>query len=71
MAKSIYYKTVLIPVEVCVGDFCAGGPDWRICTYFDNQGGHPTCDKKLGTLMYDEKGQCLKPDVCRTAKEVE
>lgn len=67
---SEFYKIVLIPVEVCQGDYCAGGPDHRICTYHSNECAVPECDKGFGDLEYDKKGQVLKPDICRLAREI-
>jgi hypothetical protein len=64
-----FYKTVLMPIEVCVGDYCWG--DRRICGHFSNEGGHPTCDLKFD-LPYkaDMRGRVLKPKECKNLPEV-
>jgi hypothetical protein len=56
--------TVLLPIEVPVGDRCWNHePPYEICAYFDNEGGHPTCDLNLGPLQY-EKGGVKKCATC-------
>jgi len=70
-----YYKQVLLPIQVCQGDFCVGGPLNRICTHFDNEGGHPTCDLNIdwqgfGTgLKYDKESRVPKPEFCKNLIE--
>lgn len=68
-----YHKTVLMPIKVCVGDYCWGGS--RICPHFDNEGGHLRCKMCFGPLKYDREGHTLvahvlKPEECRRLKEV-
>lgn len=61
-------KTVLLPIKVPTGDFCW---DQSVsCDYFDNEGGHPSCDLKLGDLKYDKKSRCPKPNKCLTLQKV-
>jgi len=68
-----YTKKVLLPITVTYGDYC-----WdqkRICSHFNNEGGHQTCDLGLDSktdLKYDSsKGTVSKPDYCKNLKEVE
>ncbi len=63
-----YFKTVLIPIQVTYGDYCWGGPDNRICGHFNNEGGHPTCVLKIGTLKSDKEGYVPKPSECMNLK---
>lgn len=56
------YKMVLMPLEVSAGDFCWNGKD--ICSHFDSEGGHPTCDFDLGDLKYNKHAYVEKPDKC-------
>lgn len=73
-----YYKTVLIPTKVCVGDYCwshnrddsANPSHDRICPHFDNENNVPTCDLGLGALSYDEQNWVPKPRRCKELKEV-
>lgn len=66
--ERIFYKTVLMPVSVSYGDFCFG--DGRVCGYFDNTGGHRTCDLFFYPLKRDKEGRVMKPEECRNLKEV-
>lgn len=65
----IYFKTVLLPIEVSYGDFCWG--EGRLCGYFSNEGGLPACDffKCPRPLEYDEEGRIPKLGDCRDLKE--
>ncbi len=63
-----FYKTVLMPIKVPVGNYCRG--DKRICDHFDNEGGHPTCDLNFRDIKYDRKtGYVPKPTECESLKE--
>ena len=66
-----FYKTVLLPIMVSVGDYCWG--DQRICGHFDNEGGHPYCQMsyEFNPLKQDRKGRIPKPEKCKNLKEVE
>ena len=63
-----YYKKVLFIIEVPEGDYCWGG-EGRICSHFDNAGGHPTCVYDIGNVKYDKEGLCPKPKECLRLKE--
>ena len=66
-----FYKKVLLPIEVCVGDYCWGGKaegETRICPHFDNEGGHATCDMGF-ILKSDKTGQVPKPEKCLRLSE--
>lgn len=64
-----YFKTVLFPIQVAYGDYCWGGQDNKICGHFDNEGGHPHCVLRIGTLKYDKDGYVPKPSECRDLKD--
>ena len=70
--NKIYYKTVLLPIEVAFGDYCFGGREHRICPHFNNEGGHPNCYLfAYEDLKYDNKTRYVKkPDSCKNLKEV-
>ena len=58
-------KTVLMPIEVPDCSYCWEPCDpYRICGYFDNEGGHPTCELNLGSLKYEGEGGVKKPVAC-------
>jgi hypothetical protein len=62
-----FRKEVVMPIEVPVTDFC-----WdhiTPCTWFDNEGGHPTCDLFVDHLKYNEEGLVRKPDKCLKFKD--
>jgi len=61
-----YYKKVLMPIEVTVGDYCRGNE--RICGHFSNEGGHPVCDLRFYSLEEDKEGRVLKPEKCKILK---
>lgn len=64
--KERYSKTVLLPIKVPTGDFCWGKS--KICEYFSNEGGYPTCD--LGQdVEYNKYGDIPKPPKCRDLRE--
>lgn len=60
-------KTVCMPIKVPSGDCCwepTKGFDSEVCEYFDNAGGHETCELGFWPIKRDEKGDCLKPPEC-------
>jgi hypothetical protein len=61
------YKEVLLPIKVVVGNYCR---DKFTCSFFDNEGGYPTCDLNLGDLSYDKEGRCPKPKKCLELKSI-
>ena len=66
-------QTVMLPIEVPVGDYCWKSSDACLCEHFDNEGGHPRCYYDLGWLKYDKIGSVRKPAACLslTIKDVE
>ena len=64
-----FYKAVLMPIEVCTGDYCWNGID-RICTHFDNEGGHGTCGLDMGPIKRDKEGYYPKPKECLVLVEI-
>ncbi|MBT8448798.1 MAG: hypothetical protein KJO69_03860 [Gammaproteobacteria bacterium] len=66
--------TIKIPVRVPSGDYCVGNKDMSICEYYDNTGGHPTCEceymlnesgkRSYYTLKYDKFGKVPKNPKC-------
>lgn len=65
--KKRYYKIVLRPISVPIGDFCWG--KGRICGHFNNEGGYSRCDLNFDILKEDEDGRIPKPSKCRDLKE--
>lgn len=67
-----YYKKVSLPIETPVGNYCCGNN--RICDYLDmdaiNEGGCLNCTLNFHILRKDKKGRIVKPEKCRTLKEV-
>ena len=59
-------KTVLMPIEVPVGDFCwkCCGDDSVICQHFDNEGGHPHCELGFFNRETTPEGYVRKPTKC-------
>ena len=56
------YKKVLLPISVPDTDYCWDG---KIpCNYFDNEGGHGTCELGMCVLR-DVEGFYPKPVQCR------
>ena len=68
LGTKIFCKTVLLPIAVSYGDYCFG--HGRTCSYFDNEGGWPRCEMRLGDLEYDENDDVKKPTKCMELKEV-
>lgn len=71
--KSEFYKTVLMPIEVALGDYCWGPGKKQshvCCGHFDNEGGDPRCTLSLGYLNYTNLGNVKKPEKCLNLKEV-
>lgn len=58
------YKTVLLPIKVCTGDYCWDGYE-HICKYF----GH--CILEPAFLKSDKEGRYPKPKKCSELKEKE
>ena len=58
-----YFKTVLMPIEVSIGDYCWG--DHRLCPHFDNEGGYATCNLGFDIGKQDKKGRYPKPFKCK------
>lgn len=63
----IFYKNVLLPISVSYGGYCWGYG--RICSHFDNEGGHPKCEMGFDNLKYDKNGNVPKPLKCKELKE--
>jgi hypothetical protein len=61
-------KTVNLPIKVPIGRYCWGllSPP---CEYFDNEGGHETCNLNLGDLKCSKSGWVLKPKKCLNLEE--
>ena len=67
-----YYKTVLMPIEVSVGDYCweCSRIEGRICGHFDNsEGGYPNCTLGFTGLKEGINGSVRKPESCKNLKE--
>ncbi len=59
------YKTVLLPIKVPDCKYCwEEKSPFRICSRFDNEGGHPMCELNIAPLMYDVEGGVRKPKKC-------
>ncbi len=60
------YKTVNFQITIPVGDFCyrrtGSGESYVRCEFFDNSGGHPTCNMGFDLPVHDND-----PDGCRKA----
>lgn len=65
-----FYKTVLFPIKVSVGEYCWGRWGGRICEHFDNEGGPPVCGLGIADLKFDKQGQVPKPQECLKLKGV-
>lgn len=68
-----YYKKVLMPIEVTIGNYCSRND--RVCSYFrsgvwDIQGRYYECSLGFYPLNKDKKGRVLKPKSCKKLKEV-
>ena len=62
--------TVLLPIVVPEGKYCWGPwPDYEICGYFSNEGGHSTC-AFLWDIKDEKHGWVLKSERCLSLKEV-
>jgi hypothetical protein len=57
------HKTVMLPIRVPDNDYCWDG--MTPCSYFDNEGGHATCDLNIGTIITTAEGWYRKPLKCR------
>jgi len=58
------------PIEVPDTLYCWGGKDNLICQFFDNEGGHATCDLNFFFLKRTPEGWVLKPTMCKNLEEV-
>ncbi len=63
-----FYKKVLMPIQVCAGDYCFGYA--RVCPNFDNEGGYPTCNLQFDLTGCSQGCDVLKPSKCKDLKEV-
>lgn len=63
------YKKVNFPIEVPKGDFCWSWAldEPTICTHFDNQGGHGTCN--MGFMLEQTDKGYKKANECLTLEE--
>lgn len=68
MFEESKYKVVNYPIRVPCGDYCWQGGAGPICGFFDNTGGHPTCELNFPDLKITEKGY-KKSKKCRDLKE--
>lgn len=63
-------KIVLYPITVPKGKYCWGKN--TICQFFDNEGGHESCELGFYEQKYDQKtGYVLKPEQCLNLKDKE
>ena len=51
-----------MPIEVPDNHYCWDGK--TPCQFFDNYGGHGSCDLKLGSPDRDKEGYYPKPELC-------
>ena len=58
------YKKVLMPITVPDGIYCWNHITEEICYYFDNEGGHPSCDLGLHIFGNSDKFGCKKNKKC-------
>jgi hypothetical protein len=66
MGEPEYYKTVMMPVEVAVGDYCwEPHPPYRICPHFCNSIGGNACALHVAKLERNGEFGQLKPEACR------
>lgn len=56
-------KIVLMPIRVPSGKHCWEYHNGEVCQYFDNSGGHDTCDLGFSLGKRDENGS-LKSENC-------
>lgn len=63
------YKVISLPIVVPSGEFCWNGNS-EICSYFDNEGGFPSCCLNLGFLRYDKDNKVPKPKKCKELKSI-
>lgn len=61
-------KLVNYPIQVPEGDYCWNGGE--ICQFFDNEGGHPTCELGFWEQKRASHGGVLKAEECIELKEV-
>ena len=66
------YKTVLMPIRVPRGKYCWNHKSpHQVCTYFNNEYGHPGCELGLFPQKEVEGEGVLKPKTCLDFKEKE
>jgi hypothetical protein len=58
-------KIVYLEIEVPKSNYCWDGK--TVCHYFDNTGGHGTCELKIGNIKSDSIGY-LKPIECKNLR---
>lgn len=64
-------KIVSFPIEVPVGPHCCqNSMPYEICSYYDSEGGHSTCDLGFYDLE-DTKEGVLKADKCAEFDDVD
>lgn len=63
-------KTVLYPISVPNGDYCwtYDGTEYT-CSYFDNEGGHNTCELRFDNDCKKHKDGVIKAIECSALKE--
>jgi len=67
-------KKVLLTISVPKDNYCLGKES--TCTYFNNEGGHPTCLLegpiciKWNEMRYDKEGYVQKPQACSSLTQV-
>jgi hypothetical protein len=61
-------KTVCLPIEVPSGKYCWHFKIDGICSYFNNEGGYPSCDLKFD--VKNTKKGILKDLACERLKKV-
>ena len=62
------YKTVNYPIEVPRGDYCWCWDGTRLCQFFDNEGGHVSCELGFYNSERDVNG-IIKAANCFILKE--
>lgn len=63
-----FYKTVLLPIKVCTGDYCWDGHK-HVCGHFDNLAGSGRCILKIADLKMDKERHYPKPKKCSELEE--
>lgn len=63
-------KTVLLPLEVPDSAYCWEFSTHNVCQYYDNEGGHSSCDMGFSISMKDKINGVPKPKECMELKNV-